>query len=261
MMTALNRFSNLVYQAWKCRTAISFFNLLKLCLKMRFGKNGTLFSIRLKKYPHPIFLRARTTDCVLFAYIFLFDGGEYPVFKDYAPKFIIDAGANIGLATVFFKHYYPDTTVVAIEPENRNCEMFRKNTAHCKDVHLIQGGLGPDENKFMRVQNENDAFYSFRLEESADGIPEITINRILAQYRPEKIDILKIDIESGEKALFTRNTDWIARVDNIFIELHDFLEEGCSKAVLSVVKGDFFLRTKGENYLFTRDYLFESADV
>jgi len=260
MMAALNNFSNLAYHAWKSRKVMSLGNLLKLYFNKYFGKKDSLFSIRLKKYPHRLFLRARSSDCVLFAYIFLFDGGEYPVYKNYAPKFIIDAGANIGLATVFFKHHYPDATVVAIEPESGNCEMFRKNTAHYTDVHLIQGGVGPDENRFMRVQNKHDPFYSFRLEEAEDGVPEITINRILAQYWPEKIDILKIDIEGGEKELFARNTDWIARVDNIFIELHDYFLPGCSKALLSVVKGDFALHRRGENYLFSRDSLYESMN-
>lgn len=253
-MTVFIRLGFLTYRIWKSRAIISFYNALKLLWMAEFGKCGFSFSIQLRDYPHRIFLRARTTDCILMASILL-GGGEYPVFENYTPKFIIDAGANIGLATVFFKHHYPDATVVAIEPESRNCEMFRKNTAYYTNIHLIQGGVGPDENKFMRIQNESDAPWGFRLEESKDGIPEITINAILAQYCPEKIDILKIDIEGGEKALFERNTDWMAQADNIFIEFHEYLVLGCSKTLLSVTKGDFFLRKRGENYLFTREYL------
>ena len=174
----------LAYYLLKSRSAISFYNMFKLLWMAKFGKTGSIFSIKLKKYSHRIFLRAHTTDCILIIYVLLYKGGEYPVFENYAPKFIIDAGANIGLATLFFKFHYPNATVVAIEPESKNCELYRKNTAHYKNVHLLQGGLGPDENKFMRIQNENDKPWGFRMEESKDGVPEITIHNILRQYCP-----------------------------------------------------------------------------
>lgn len=253
-MASLTQLFIYIYRIWKSRSAISFSNAFRLLWMANFGKKGYIFSIKLRAYPHRIFLRARTTDCPLMTTVLLY-GGEYPVFEKYTPKFIIDAGANIGLATIFFKHHYPDATVVAVEPESENCKMFQKNTAYLTNVHLIQGGLGPDDNKFMRIQNTSDPSWCFRLEESEDGVPEITINAIFEQYCPEKIDILKIDIEGGEKALFERNTDWITRVDNIFIEFHEYVTLGCSKALLSVTKGDFFLRKRRENYLFTRDYL------
>lgn len=36
----------------------------------------------------------------------------------------------------------------------------------------------------------------------------------------EEIDILKVDIEGGEEALFEKNTDWLNKVKLIIIEIH-----------------------------------------
>lgn len=37
-----------------------------------------------------------------------------------SPRFIVDAGANIGLAAVYFTNRFKDATIVSIEPEQSN---------------------------------------------------------------------------------------------------------------------------------------------
>ena len=53
---------------------------------------------------------------------------------------IVDAGANIGAATVFFQGCFPASHVVAIEPEAGNFAMLSRNTEGL-DVENIQGAL------------------------------------------------------------------------------------------------------------------------
>jgi len=53
----------------------------------------------------------------------------------------------------------------------------------------------------------------------------------LEQSDFEYIDILKLDIEGAEKELFADNTElWLPKVNIVVIELHDWLQEGCSQA-------------------------------
>jgi len=250
---------NLMVLMWKFRRLskrVTFWNWMKLYVAEKWAPDNRVWSIKLKNLPFPCFFRTRTVDVGLIRSILLDPrGGEYPAFTNFAPRFIIDAGANIGIASVFFKTEYPNATIVAIEPDTQNCELFNLNTQHYQDIHLVQAGLGPDKGKHFKIRNENVAPYSYQLEQASDGIHAITIPEICAKYGCEKIDILKCDIEGGEKELFEKNTDWVALVENIFIELHDHYALGSSKQVLACVQGQFYLRFRGENVILTRDYL------
>ena len=45
---------------------------------------------------------------------------------------IIDAGANIGFASVFYKNKFPNSRIVALEPEKENFNWLKKNTLKYK---------------------------------------------------------------------------------------------------------------------------------
>lgn len=235
---------------------VSFAQWMKLYVADKWAPARRIWSVQLKNLPFPCYFRTRTVDIGLIRSILVNSGaGEYPAFCDYAPTFIVDAGANIGIATLFFKSHYPDATVVAIEPNEQNCELFEQNTRGYSDVHLIRAGLGPDKGRFFKIRDESVAPYSYQLAQAEQGIREITIPEICEQFGRPRIDIMKCDIEGGEKALLERNVEWIAGVDNLFVELHDHYALGASKNLLALVKGEFFLRFKGENVILTRKYL------
>lgn len=42
------------------------------------------------------------------------------------PRVIVDAGANIGLASLFFANKYADAKIIAIEPEEHNFKILKK---------------------------------------------------------------------------------------------------------------------------------------
>ena len=54
---------------------------------------------------------------------------------------IMDGGANVGYASIYFAHKYPNAQIIAVEPEAENCALFRKNCAAYPNIELIQGGL------------------------------------------------------------------------------------------------------------------------
>jgi FkbM family methyltransferase len=249
----------LIVLLWKFRRVrkkVSFVAWAKLYIAEKWATKKKIWSITLKTLPFPLFFRTRTVDIGLIRSILLdARGGEYPTFSTLNPKFIIDAGANIGIASVFFRTNYPDATIVAIEPDQQNCELFKLNTQKYANVHLIQAGLGPDKGKFLKIRDENVAPYSYQLEQAPYGIQEVTIPELCERFGFAKIDILKCDIEGGEKELFDRNAEWITLVDNMFIELHDHYALGASKKLFACVQGQYYLRFRGENVILTRDYL------
>src|SRR5437667_11569462 len=62
---------------------------------------------------NPVHIRIRTTDTSTYSDILV--GGEYAFDLPFAPKIIVDAGANIGMASIYFTHRYPDAKIIAIE--------------------------------------------------------------------------------------------------------------------------------------------------
>ena len=54
------------------------------------------------------------------------DGKEYDFAVD-RPSVIIDAGANIGLASIWFASKFPEARILAIEPEKSNYELLVRN--------------------------------------------------------------------------------------------------------------------------------------
>lgn len=91
----------------------------------RAGKKFDIFSIQIDKVKTPIFLRRGTTDVTNFLENFM--RAEFSLPQDFQPKLIIDAGANVGFASLWFLQRFPNTEIIAIEPESSNCEMLKKN--------------------------------------------------------------------------------------------------------------------------------------
>jgi FkbM family methyltransferase len=52
---------------------------------------------------------------------------QYDIHFPFEIKNIIDAGANIGLASVYFSQRFVNSTIVAIEPSKENFEILSKN--------------------------------------------------------------------------------------------------------------------------------------
>src|SRR5579883_1485462 len=52
---------------------------------------------------------------------------EYRLPFDLAPRVIVDAGANIGAASLYFATRFPEATILALEPEQSNFQLLRKN--------------------------------------------------------------------------------------------------------------------------------------
>ena len=84
----------------------------------------------------------------------------------------------------------------------------------------------------------------------ADRFPKA--QTIMLQEGWETIDILKIDIEGSEKELFSSNYEkWLPATKLIFVEVHDDMKKGCSKAVFSAIgKYNFHFSMKHENLIF-----------
>jgi len=78
-----------------------------------------------KRLNHKVFLRPLTSDISAFSQIFI--GDEFGPMKIEEPEVILDLGANIGCASIYFLNRYLASKVIAVEADPANFPLLVKN--------------------------------------------------------------------------------------------------------------------------------------
>lgn len=221
---------------------------------------GGVVPVEVPSLPRPLYLRSGTSDVRCFQEVFL--DRDYAVTLPRSPGVIVDVGANVGCAAVYFAHRHPGAQVVAVEPEAGNLELLRLNCAGYANVTTVAAALW-HRTADLVIDNPQAAPWAFRVREAepSDDAPPlrgITLPEILASALgpaavEARIDLLKIDIEGAEMDVFARPVPWLDRVDVLVIELHDRLRPGCEEAVRSRLPPETFDHSvRGVNAVFLR---------
>jgi FkbM family methyltransferase len=196
-----------------------------------------------------VWVRGGTADTMTYDEIIV--GKEYAL-EVGEPEFIIDAGAHIGLSSVFFALRYPKARIVAIEPDDSNFALLKKNAAPFKNVTPIKAGLWSHETT-LKISNPGADTWSFRVQEG-QGIPAVTVPGLLQRFGRRQVDLLKIDIEGSEVELLKQSASWIASVEAMVIELHDRHVPGCTAVLEQAIKWIPFRRSvSGESVVLVRE--------
>ena len=197
-----------------------------------------------------IWIRPATSDLEVVREVF--HEREYEVACwDIKPKVIVDAGANIGLTSLYFAARCDYARIIAIEPEASNVELLRRNTNGVENITVKAGALWPRKTSLSLV-DDHAAKWAFSVQEGSaaqSSVSAFTVPEILAEIGSDYIDLLKLDIEGAEKELFSGSCEsWLPRVKRIVIELHDRLVPGCSKAFYNAILAkDFRQIVNGQN--------------
>lgn len=218
----------MIKKLYKLVATVGLFNTVTLLIKINFkGK-----PVRLNFNNLTLYLRPKTNDINVFYQTFVDTLCEVPL--DYQPKEIIDAGAHIGLTTVYYKQKYPNAIIIAIEPDPENFEILKLNTQNLSNVFLINAGIWFEEDNLQVSDKYNAGKWGMITEKNTsknpkNGIEGITIEKLMRDFSFDKIDLLKLDIEGSEKDLFEKNSClWLKKTNLLVIELHDHINDKCS---------------------------------
>ena len=166
---------------------------------------------------------------------------------------IVDAGANIGAASLAFAAQFPEARIVAVEPDPANAALLRRNLEGRSNCIVVEAAIGA-ERGFVALYNCGPS-WAVRTERASSGVPVITIEDAFAQSGGDTPLIVKIDIEGFEKDLFATNTDWIERSYVVVIEPHDWMLPGelSSRSFQeAMVRYPFELCIRGENLMYVQ---------
>jgi FkbM family methyltransferase len=213
-------------------------------------------------------LRRETSDLATFEHIFANNDYNlrrlarwdeifylYSWLADEGLPLILDLGANIGLAALYFAKNWPKAHLIAVEPEEQNYRVMCDNLSGIKNVQLLHAAVASVDGA-VKIVNPDAEAWEFRTEvatpETAETIDALSVQSLLRMAPPGSLPfIVKIDIEGFESNLFSENTDWVALFPIIIIELHDRIlpRQGAATNFLRVIAQQ------------NRDFLFIAENV
>jgi FkbM family methyltransferase len=155
----------------------------------------------------------------------IFERQIYRFKTDSKKPFIIDAGANIGLSVIYFKELYPDSKIIAFEPDSKVFEVLKANVekASLTDVELVKKALWSSETTLEFLSEGADGGRMVNLEDNSEKIVVETVR--LRDFLKQPVDFLKIDIEGAETEVLRDVQDLLPNVSNLFVEYHSFTDD------------------------------------
>jgi FkbM family methyltransferase len=171
----------------------------------RFIRRPKEIALRAKGIKHPVHIRLRTTDLAVFHEMLIRE--EYSLSLPWSPRIIVDAGANIGMSSIYYTHKYPDARIFAIEAEASNFALLAKNARPYPNIVPIHAALWNRDGE-IGVSEPDPATGAFGkwgfVTREGTGAPvrAISMRTLMAEMQIPCIDLLKMDIEGSEKEVF-----------------------------------------------------------
>jgi FkbM family methyltransferase len=146
---------------------------------------------------------------------------------------IVDAGANIGAASLWFSLTFPKANIVAVEPDLGNFKVLSSNCKQVANIIPLQAAIASATGSLFLTDPGGGAWaYRTTNVESPESyvVKAMTIEEIFDVSESGTPFILKIDIEGAEADLFSRHAELFDKFPLIIIELHDWMlpSEGSS---------------------------------
>ena len=219
------RFPRDLWRIWQNRDSpVGRFALLRCWFSLRLGRASAPPAVRLG----PLRLKAGSHNDLAFGFSEMFVKEDYGVALATASPTIIDCGANIGIAMLYFKARFPGAKVVCFEPNPAGCDLIdwhiRENGL--RDVTLHRAGCGTSPGEAAFYVNATDSIVSSFYRERAQAGVEIKVPVVrLSDAITGPVDLLKIDVEGAEWDIIE---DLIAAgkmplINSIIVEYHHLI--------------------------------------
>jgi len=173
--------------------------------------------------------------CILFREIFIHE--EYQYFKsDEQAPIIIDCGANIGIASLYFKWKFPQSQIHAFEPDPTAFTLLEKNIKINKldNIKIYNKAAMDKAGKIQFFQSKHTkaslmmSTLKERIDESTIDVEGIDFATFINQ---SNATLLKMDIEGAENSILEKIHSELGfgNVRQIVMEYHHKIENHPSK--------------------------------
>jgi len=154
----------------------------------------------------------------------IFIGEQYKRGKVKKDMVIMDVGANIGLASLYFKDWAK--VIYALEPNPKNYECLVENTKAYPHIKPFNVGLVARSSvEYLRTNGEYPIAESLFGEGSiTETVNMVSIDQFMREQNIEHVDLLKFDTEGAEYTVFPSEgfSKVASKIDYIIGEAHYF---------------------------------------
>lgn len=150
---------------------------------------------------------------------------------------ILDVGANVGFFALAARHFYPEATIHAYEPNPRVLSHLRFNTEGF-NVAVFPEAIGNEE-CFVTILDEgpSDEARTRRAPSGDSGIRQVTLATAIERINGT-VDLLKLDCEGAEWEILKTAGCW-HKVRHLRMEIHFFGKETLEQAKAAVRRLQF----------------------
>jgi FkbM family methyltransferase len=134
---------------------------------------------------------------------------------------LVDAGANIGLAALFWKWQRGRFKYIGFEPDPTIAACCRQNLRDWQIdgvVHEVALAGREGTSWFQPDRADGGQLTNDRISGGVPGF-EVSLRR-LSTFLPESVDLLKLDIEGAEGGVLAEIAPSLPRVKTLFVEWH-----------------------------------------
>lgn len=175
-------------------------------------------------------IHAQNYGVIAFLIKEIFEKNEYHIQNKPKDLTIIDCGSNIGMSVLYFKKLYPESKIIAFEPNPFSFKSLEENVRvnNCKNVELRNEAVSNEDGHLAFYLNENPNSLRASFNESRGGEKELLVKTVKLSdvLKSQDVDVVKIDVEGAEhqvlKDLVETNT--LTKCKHYMIEYHHNLE-------------------------------------
>lgn len=175
---------------------------------------------------------------------------------------IIDIGSHIGISILYFKSLYPNSQILAFEPNPISFQILKENIEmnSISDITLINKAISSQNsisNLYIDSSDDNWNSNSSLIEGSWSRKEKTKAIQIectrLDEYVKDidEIDTLKIDTEGTEYEILNSHKNILNKVKNIAIEYHPMKGKKLNN-LLSILQGQFNIEIYHEGELLKK---------
>jgi FkbM family methyltransferase len=173
----------------------------------------------------------------------IFAGTEYPRLglAGYSPSLVLDIGANIGAAAVYFALNYPTARLRCYEPARENVTFLERNLAIFPQAETHACGLAAEAGTARLYHGNAQAMQHslFRSSETTEEYETIELRAAGAELANLPAGtLLKLDTEGAEVPILSAIAGQLRHVDMIYLEYHS---EEDRRAIEAILAADFVL--------------------
>ncbi|MBQ6436582.1 FkbM family methyltransferase [bacterium] len=184
------------------------------------------------------------------------DEGIYWFDTDQEEPVIIDVGAHIGLATLYFKWLYPGAEIWALEPNPQLFALLEQNVSenHLEKVHPLNVAVGRERGMVKFYRDGTDwqwwsvgsllpgAWNGEQKVQEEIAVESIKLSDIVQNL--SRVDLLKMDIEGVEQRVLLSLKEQLQKIQQIIFEFHPVRGQNLQELLAFLQKNGYQVRLK-----------------